>query len=59
MKISELIQKLKDINEQEGDLDVKYAGEDGSEETLCFVDVEKVSNVLGKDGTESKYILLN
>ena len=55
MKISELIQKLKKIKEQEGDLDVKYAGEAGSEETLYFVDVEKA---FGADGKESRYILL-
>ena len=56
MKISELIQKLKDIKEHEGDIDVKYSGEGGSEETLDFVDVEKSFDV---DGDEHRYILLN
>ena len=56
MKISELIRKLKEIQAKEGDLDVKYAGEGGSEETLNFVDIEKSFDVRGK---ERRYILLN
>lgn len=56
MKISELIQNLKDIKEHEGDLDVKYSGEGGSEENVYFVDVEKSFDV---DGEEHRYILLN
>lgn len=56
MKISELIEELKKIRSQEGDVDVKYSGEAGSEENVYFVDVEKHYDV---DGELHKYVLIS
>ena len=56
MKISEIIRKLKEIQAKEGDLDVKYSGEAGDEETLYFVDVEESFDA---DGKKRRYVLLS
>ena len=56
MKITELVEKLKDIHSREGEIDVKYSGEAGSDENVYFVDVEKSYDV---DGESHKYVLIS